>query len=83
MLQFADLSHLLVLSSCCDGQYCRHYILTMDVFFHKSLEKQMLEHISSLFCLFYLSSVVMIIKYLQEGIFRLCRAVEVLVQVQA
>ena len=39
--------------------------VTMDVFLLKSLEKQMLEHISSLFYLFYLSSAVMIIKYLQ------------------
>ena len=38
--------------------------ITMDVFLLKSLEKQMLEHISSLFYLFYLSSAVMIIKYL-------------------
>ena len=38
--------------------------VTMDVFLLKSLEKQMLEDISSLFCLFYLSSAVMIIKYL-------------------
>jgi len=38
--------------------------VTMDVFLLKSLEKQMLEHISSLFYLFYLSSTVMIIKNL-------------------
>ena len=38
--------------------------VTMDVFLLKSLEKQMLEHISSLFYLFYLSAAVMIIKYL-------------------
>ena len=42
--------------------------VTMDVFLLKSLEKQMLEHISSLFCLFYLSSAVMIIKYLHYAL---------------
>ena len=43
--------------------------VTMDVFLLKSLEKQMLEHISSLFYLFYLSSAVMIIKYLHCALY--------------
>ena len=57
--------HITCLIKCLNAQHllCLSTV-TMDVFLLKSLEKQMLEHISSLFCLFYLSSVVMIIKYL-------------------